>query len=618
VRKILAALGLLAGAAAAQAAPSPSPAPLEITKEHVDTEVSADGSYVETREESYRILSAQGLQFLHERQLFYTEGYETLDVRAAYTLKADGKRIDIPKESYLSGFGQTSRPGFQDTHIISLFYPNAEIGDQVVLVTVHRQLKPWFAGHYDARADISDLVVSHDVRYSVTAPASLNLKIDAVGVEGGVKQTGTKTLWVWTFHNDAATTHESDAVSESDYSPHIRLTSFADYADVARAYRERSQDRTNPTPEIIALADDLTRGVTDKRAQAKVLYDWVSSHIAYVEIVLGAGGFTPHEAKDVLSNRFGDCKDHVALLEALLAAKGIDSTAALIHVGSASYKLPDAASPHAFDHVITYLPAFDLYADSTAQIAPFGVLPYNDAGKPVLRVATGELAKTPAPSSKTSSVSVTANVEFNSDGSARGDSRISGTGPYGITLRAFAQAVPAGKESEFFRVMLGPGADGTLDRGNPRSLEEPYAYSATYHVPDVLSLPGPGSLPAHLSLKPFIFTGMVAGSLPPTRNSDYMCLSLAADENTRIVLPAGLQLISVPGTQSFDAEDVHLRVAYSRPDARSLVESFSLRIDHPNATCTADYYARVRGALAKMTNALRQEVIYKLAGTHAR
>jgi len=41
----------------------------------------------------------------------------------------------------------------------------------------------------------------------------------------------------------------------------------------------------------------------------------------------------PHDAQSILDNRYGDCKDHVVILEALLEAVGIDSSPALINSG---------------------------------------------------------------------------------------------------------------------------------------------------------------------------------------------------------------------------------------------------------------------------------------------
>jgi hypothetical protein len=79
-----------------------------------------------------------------------------------------------------------------------------------------------------------------------------------------------------------------------------------------------------------------------------------------------------------------------------------------------------------------------------------------------------------------------------------------------------------------------------------------------------------------------------------------------------------MKLISIPDSQSFDADQIHLRLDYDRAGPRALNVHFSLKIDHPQATCTPDYYARVHGTLAKMSNALRQQIVYKSVGENAR
>ena len=75
----------------------------------------------------------------------------------------------------------------------------------------------------------------------------------------------------------------------------------------------------------------------------------------------------------------------MALLEALLSAKNIASTAVLIDVRP-RYTLPKIVSPNSFNHVITYIPSLAIYADSTSASSPFGVLPPEDHGKPVIHV----------------------------------------------------------------------------------------------------------------------------------------------------------------------------------------------------------------------------------------
>ncbi len=46
-----------------------------------------------------------------------------------------------------------------------------------------------------------------------------------------------------------------------------------------------------------------------------------AQNIRYVAVYLGNGGLEPNSAQSILDNHYGDCKDHVTILEALLAAK---------------------------------------------------------------------------------------------------------------------------------------------------------------------------------------------------------------------------------------------------------------------------------------------------------
>ena len=126
----------------------------------------------------------------------------------------------------------------------------------------------------------------------------------------------------------------------------------------------------------------------------------MSANIRYVSIVLDHGGYVPHSSDSILAARYGDCKDHVTLLEALLATKKICGSAALVQATN-SYVVPKTVVIGAFNHAITYLPDFDLFVDSTPGSLPFGILTPNEAGKQALIVDNGrgksELRRLPTP-----------------------------------------------------------------------------------------------------------------------------------------------------------------------------------------------------------------------------
>jgi transglutaminase-like putative cysteine protease len=98
--------------------------------------------------------------------------------------------------------------------------------------------------------------------------------------------------------------------------------------------------RANVTPGIVALANEITKGIAGKKAQAIAIDAWMKKNIRYVAVYLS---IIPNDAATVLKNKFGDCKDKTTLMLALLAATGIAAEPALINLGNA-YTLAESAT----------------------------------------------------------------------------------------------------------------------------------------------------------------------------------------------------------------------------------------------------------------------------------
>ena len=135
-----------------------------------------------------------------------------------------------------------------------------------------------------------------------------------------------------------------------------------------------------------AQADEITKGATTDLAKTQALYQWVARNIRYVSLSFGVGRYQPHYASEVLTNRYGDCKDKATLLDALLDAEAICSSTALINT---KFDLdPDVPAPAQFDHAISFVTIGDkdIWLDSTAQVAPFRYLLPQLRGKDALVV----------------------------------------------------------------------------------------------------------------------------------------------------------------------------------------------------------------------------------------
>lgn len=608
----LLALAMGAPSALAQGADAtPPPGSFEVVKIDTDLEVGPAGQSWEVSETRLRPLTAAGVQALQQTTLSYTAGYQRLAVKA-YTLKKDGRRIDIPASDILHGHGETTGPGFEDTRTLTIVFPSLEIGDQTVLISQNKQLVPWFPGVFATIQIFPTSVVVLEARFAFTTQGddtAYRIKTNLLGDKPVT--IGGKTRRVWRYRNSVPVKPEPDAISEFADMPRIEITTLADYSQVAKIYADLFRDRAQVTPEIAALAAKITSGISDRRAQAKVLYEWVATQIEYVNIVLGAGGFIPHKASDVLKNKYGDCKAHVMLLQALLAAKGIKSSSVLIRANANQFKLPSSPSPFLFDHLISYIPEFELYLDSTARFAPFGILPVSDAGKSVVIVETGKTDVAPSDSASVSSMSAEGNITLNRDGSADGEVQIRATGADAINLRAFIAALPADGDSEYFRSVLGPGSDGKITRGKPEELTTDYSYSVRYHLGHAGNFSGPGAIGALIGYKPFAFGQLIASDLPEKRTMNYVCASGTYRQSVTITFPSGTTVDSIPPNNSQKTADAELRMDFQRLARDKVRTQVSVKLDRSGPVCNASGYAGIRPVLSNMMNALLAQIVYR-------
>jgi hypothetical protein len=127
---------------------------------------------------------------------------------------------------------------------------------------------------------------------------------------------------------------------------------FLTWSDMGAWYSGLVQGRREPSPELKQKVVELTAQLNTPLAKMQTLADFTQKDIRYVEISLGIGGVQPHPARDVFSNRYGDCKDKVTLLSSMLKEVGIDSYYVVINVERGG--VTSTTPPHigAFNHMI--------------------------------------------------------------------------------------------------------------------------------------------------------------------------------------------------------------------------------------------------------------------------
>ncbi len=168
------------------------------------------------------------------------------------------------------------------------------------------------------------------------------------------------------------------------WAAYASISSLPSWDEFAAWYRRLAEGSDAVDPTVTAMAAQLADGAKTRTEKIRRDFEFVSA-LRYIAIEIGVQGFRPRTPAEVLSNRYGDCKDKANLLVALLRSQGIASNFVLLSRGAYT----DVNFPSwQFNHAIAFVPRApeagqpdDLWLDSTDSVTPFGFLPPGDFGQ---------------------------------------------------------------------------------------------------------------------------------------------------------------------------------------------------------------------------------------------
>jgi hypothetical protein len=144
---------------------------------------------------------------------------------------------------------------------------------------------------------------------------------------------------------------------------HLAWGRASDWAGIGRWYTDLVGTIPHGRAEVAALAQKTCAGVDGRRRCLEALAVHVQRAVRYEAVAIGAGGWVPAPAHEVLARGWGDCKEKSNLLVELLGAAGIRAHLVLLHAGDGGMVERELATPFVFNHCIV---AAELGADAAA------------------------------------------------------------------------------------------------------------------------------------------------------------------------------------------------------------------------------------------------------------
>lgn len=558
--------------------------PIRIEVADTDVDLHADGRYVKTVETRVRIQTAAAAQADSQAPFTFNASMQRFDVVQAYTLKADGRRIDVKKDAIFTRDLPMSvgAPLFADIKQVIVIFPDVAAGDSIHAAVRVEQIEPTFPGHYSTVFSMTPHLLVDQARIRLHAPRTLPLQIDNEGYAETRTESGDIVTHEWTAQQRTVEPVEPGSISALDYSRRLSVSTFATYTEFAQAYAGRAVQKAAVTDPVRTLADEITASVpgNDAREQAKRLYEWVTVSIRYVGIFLADGAVVPHAAEQVLANRYGDCKDQVTLLTSLLAAKGIEAQPAILSAGTSFWVSKIPLLPN-FNHVVAYVPAFGVFLDATSGL-PFGRLPRAIQGKTAVLVPSGELKRTP---SETSAENVTVRrvtYVIKDNGTIDATTAIEAQGARAEAYRALARNLTSQDMPEFMRLMTTTDrykGEGTIEVSGANG-SGAVKVTARYTLRGAVDWPGNGSFSTPAGFAGFEHLSSQISHVDASRRRPvYAGSPDTLVEEYEIGLPPQMDVIGIPEGVSFRNELGSYEAAYRRdgqtlfcqPQARGLL-----------------------------------------------
>ena len=355
-----------------------------------------------------RIQTEAGVQALGVLRFAYDRDIQEITIPYVRVRKPDQKVVNTPLDSAQDLAAEVSRiaPIYSDLrekHVNVVSLRPGDVLEYEVIIITRKPLVPgqfWFSADPEKNA----ITLKEEIVLDVPAERALKLKTAPELTPETRTENGRKT-YTWKSANLEHKSPEAvrkealrQTVEKGTPAPAIQVSTFQSWDEVARWFAEIQRDRIAPGPEIKAKATELARGLDSDEAKTQAIYDFVSKEIRYIGLEFGIGRFQANPASSVLAHGYGDCKDKHTLLASMLQAVGVKALPVLIH---STRKLdPDVPSLAQFDHLFTVVEfgKRQVYLDTTAEVAPFGMLVSILRDKQALLVDAGgaQIVTTPA------------------------------------------------------------------------------------------------------------------------------------------------------------------------------------------------------------------------------
>ena len=245
-------------------------------------EVNDDGTRRRTHHEVVQVVDRSGAEALRESRIYYNPETESVSLRTARILRADGTLADAQLAD--------AAPGRPSPRLLT--FPALDRGDVLEIeYSVDRFRPDFFGDYFGAIIHLRRLAPIRRSRYvlitSQDRPHYLHLTGGAPPPAVREDPANRTVTRVWEMTDLPPIATEAFPPPDEELSPTVQVSTFRDWNALARWYWHLVAPQHAVTPAIRRQVELLTRGKTSDREKLAALYEFVTREVRNVALNIG-------------------------------------------------------------------------------------------------------------------------------------------------------------------------------------------------------------------------------------------------------------------------------------------------------------------------------------------
>jgi hypothetical protein len=425
-----------------------------------ETTVKDNGEIITHTRIVYKILRPEGKDYATEEVFFDPE--TKINYFRGWSITAKGQEYESKdKDAYELSIGNQIVVSDMKEKVLKV--PGADVGT-VVGFEYEQKDRPYiFQDHWSFQGLIPEV----KSRYTLHLPANWEYRADWLNYpeHKPIEQNNTSTWEVTDVPGIEREYHEptyralAGRMFVTFISERTNGRSSKSWNDLGNWYSQLTAGVRDSTPSLQAKVQELAPATLPMFERIRALSLFAQKDVRYFAIEIGIGGYRPHQASEIFSHRYGDCKDKATVLSAMLSQIGIKSYYMLIndrrgvdtgntppHVqfnhAILAIQMPEGSFPKGLPGIYEHPKLGHLLIfDPTNDLVPLGQLPYYEQDSYSLLVtdAGGELIHLPVSSPDLNQIHRNAKLTLLPDGTLQGEIEETRSGYLAMVGREYLQ-----------------------------------------------------------------------------------------------------------------------------------------------------------------------------------